>query len=165
MAFLVGEASEAILTLEDPAVTLVCCSGLIFVAIIEVTGICISSVSSTTIPISHLHEPNVQIRGHVMTLVLLNDSHQPTSPDWEWNGSFVENADINDIEGQFVEVINPATGLGVSSGVKDVETFVFRTSDLWSIGALLYSRVQTTLHQTPTISQTAQFLYRALDGE
>ncbi|KAF7792170.1 hypothetical protein EIP86_003200 [Pleurotus ostreatoroseus] len=164
VAFEEGSASEAVLAVEDPAVTLVQCDGLIFVAVVEVVGICKNSMQVSTIPITHLHEPNIQVRGHIMTLTSLSEVHQPVEPDWEWDGTFIEGADLRDIDGICIEAINPLTASGTSARVKDIQTFVFRTSELQGIGALLYSKLQSELHRVQTVSSTIQFPYRTLDG-
>ncbi|KAF8913254.1 hypothetical protein CPB84DRAFT_1742606 [Gymnopilus junonius] len=85
-----SNAEDNVLCVLDPMLTVVQCNNKIFLAVFQVLG-----------------EPNVQIHGQVMKLGLITGSLEPDEPDWEWNGSFEARSSIHDVEGRWVEQIDP----------------------------------------------------------
>jgi hypothetical protein len=98
---------DDILCVQDPALTLVRCNKKVFLAVFQILGIRVDGKNVQSLPVTHIHEPNVRINGQVMKLSILNNSHQLDAADWEWNGSFEAQATFQNIEGHWVELINP----------------------------------------------------------
>ena len=86
---LLGDTSSSHLKIQDPVVTLIACSDLdmVFVGIIQVIDIRVSGTSVQWIPLELLHEPNIHLCGQVLMLKVIDHSHQPVGPDWEWDGT------------------------------------------------------------------------------
>ena len=78
-----AEDADSMLAVEDLAVTLVCCNGLIFLAVIRMLDLRVDSAYVESLPARILHEPNVRAHGQIMCLVLSDGSHQPDGPDWQ----------------------------------------------------------------------------------
>lgn len=91
-------------TVEDPVVTLVCCNNIVFAALLHLTGIRLGTQDRISIPESHLHEPNVRLRGRIMILTPRDLSHQPDGPDWEWDGTFSSTSDLADLDSTMVDL-------------------------------------------------------------
>ena len=109
-----------------------------------------------------MHEPNVRINGQIMKLGLLNNSHQPEAPDWEWNGSFEAQATFQSIEGNWVELINPVVQQASRGRNSGQETYVFRTAELRAIAALLEARIESDFQR---LSGVLQSPYRSVEGK
>ena len=99
-----------------------------------------------------------------MKLGILNDSHQPESPDWEWNGSFEARATFQNIEGHWVELINPVVQQASRGRNSGQDTYVFRTAELRAIAALLQERIEGDFNRLPGISQSPSFPYCSVEG-
>ncbi|KAI0042726.1 hypothetical protein FA95DRAFT_1682348 [Auriscalpium vulgare] len=153
---------NAMLAVEDPVLTLVRCNNLVFLAVIQVSGILIDGIHTDGIPATHIHEPNIRLRGRIMTLVEVDTLHQPSEPDWEWNGRFEERQDLVDIEGSLIELMNPAIQQQQSSVAL---TFAFRTPDLRSLGALIFERAQNSMHRVHAMLSTETFPYRTIQDD
>ena len=98
-----------ILSVEDPALTLVRCGNMVFLAVIKILDIHIGSANEQTVSANLVHEPNVQLRGQVMQLVMTDTSHQPDAPDWEWTGLMEPGAamsGLRDIKGNRIDLID-----------------------------------------------------------
>jgi hypothetical protein len=155
------------LSIEDPALTLVRCNNMVFLAVIKVLDIHIGSASEQTLSARLVHEPNVRLRGQIMCLTMTDTSHQPDAPDWEWNGLMEPGAamsGLRDIEGSRIDLVDadlcPRTqGRDIGSS-----TYVFRSSDLRDLAAILYERLANDLHRLPTVSATDSFPYRSEKG-
>ena len=91
----------------DPALTLVRCNNQIFLAVFQVLGIRHDTADVQTLPSRFLGEPNVHIHGQIMKLSLIGGTPGPGKPDWEWNGAFEARSGFRDIEGRWVELIDP----------------------------------------------------------
>jgi hypothetical protein len=92
----------------------------------------------------------------------MNNFYQPDSPDWEFTGLFeagASNSSLRDIEGNWIEVMNPVLGtrsMGLNVGET---TYTFRTTELRAIAALLYERLKPDIHRLPNIQPTDTFPY------
>jgi hypothetical protein len=81
-----------------------------------------------------------------MGLALIDRSHQPDGPDWEWNGAFESAGNVpslRDLEGNWVELIDPILQKSLEG---DVQTFAFQTEELWALAALLHERLVHHIH-------------------
>ena len=81
-----------------------------------------------------------------MKLGILNNSHQPDATDWEWNGSFEARATFQNIEGNWVELINPVVQWASQGRNSGQDTYVFHTAELWAIMALLQEQIDSNFH-------------------
>ena len=155
------------LSVEDPALTLVRSNGMVFLAVIRLLDIHIDSVSTQRLPLRLLHEPNIRIRVQVLSLACMDMSHQPDGPNWEWTGLFevgAGNSGLRDIEGNWVDAINPvvqARSQGLNVGAT---TYAFRTAELRAMAAILYERLKQDIHRLPTLLSTNTFPYRSEGG-
>jgi hypothetical protein len=156
-----------LLSVEDPALTLVRCNDMVFLAVIKVLDICVGAVSEQTLSARLVHEPNVWLRGQVMCLAMTDITHQPDAPDWKWNGLMESGAamlSLRDIEGSQIDLvdadIHPRTqGQDIGSS-----TYAFRSGDLRALAAILYERLVNDLHRLPAIQATNSFPYRSEKG-
>ncbi|KAI0058140.1 hypothetical protein BV25DRAFT_1862304, partial [Artomyces pyxidatus] len=155
-----------IFTAEDPAITLVQCADSIFLAVIQILDIRYDNTSVHSLPTRLLHEPNVRIRAQTMSLVEFDSSHQPNRPDFEWTGSFETLPALRELEGRWVNLINPVLqqrSRGVSAGTV---TYVFQTSELRQMAYTLFAQVRSERHRLPSLaSPTDTFPYRNMAGE
>jgi len=150
--------------IRDPAVTLVRCNKQVFLAVVQITGIRHNAAQIQTLPVKYLHEPNVHINGQIMKLALLDASHQPDGPDWEWNGAFEARSIFQHAEGNWFELINPVIQLASRGRNVGSDTYAFQTAELRAFAALLYERVGQDLDRLPEIPQTPSFPYRSAEG-
>lgn len=164
---MVGERGE-ILGVEDPALTLVRCNDLIFLAVVKVVDIRVNATSQQTLPAHLLHEPHVRIRSQIMRLSLLDSSHQPEAPDWEWVGLMEPGAamtGLKEVDGNHFDLVDadlaPRTcGYDIGSS-----TYVFRTGDLRALAAILYERLKDKLHCIPLFNLRTHFHTAPRKGE
>ena len=160
--------ADSKLAVEDPAVTLVRCNGLIFLAVIRMLDLRVDSAYVESLPARILHEPNVRARGQIMCLVLSDGSHQPDGPDWQCTGLFkagAGNSGLRNIEGLWIDVVDPVLqqrSRGVDLGIP---TYGFRTAELRAMAAVLYERLKDDLHRLPVITPTDTFPYCSNEGK
>ena len=161
------EDGLAVITVEDPVVTLVQCDGLVFAALMQVTDIWIDSSSVQTLAVSHIHEPNTRFRGRIMVLVPREETYQrqPDGPDWEWDHTFTLGSDISGVAGTFVEPIDPVLLPARTATLSGVPTITVRTSEFQAIGSLIYERSSDMLARLPSAKQSNTFPYRTVAGD
>ncbi|KAF8198428.1 hypothetical protein BJ912DRAFT_1074363 [Pholiota molesta] len=157
---------EDTLDVQDPAFTLVHCDHNIFLAAFQVLSIRHDGQDLPSIPSRLLHEPNVRIHGQIMKLSpihVFDTSHQPEGADWEWNGNFESQGVLRELNGRFVEQIDPQ--LQPASRGRNVgeETYVFKTSELRAIAALMYEKLEK--ESLPKVPVTDSFPYRTGNGD
>jgi hypothetical protein len=163
-----NDDADSMLAVEDLAVTLVRCNGLIFLAIIRLLDLRIDSTNVERLPARLLHEPNVRACGQIMCLAVGDGSHQPDRPDWQCTGLFeagVGNSNLRNIEGLWIDVVDPVLqqrSQGVDLGIP---TYGFRTAELRAMTAVLHERLRDNLHCLPVVSLTDTFPYRSNGGK
>jgi hypothetical protein len=152
-------------TVEDPIVTLVRCNNLVFVALIQLAEIKVNATPVLALSAGRIHKPNIRLRGQSMCLEVTDDSYQPGAANWEWTG-FEKSAStcFRDIEGNFVDLINPQLAEGTMGENKGCQTALFCSDDICSIGAILYERIRNDLHRLPDIPAMPTFPYRLTNG-
>ena len=155
---------EEMICVLDPALTLVRCNNKVFLAVFQVLGIRHDTADVQSLPCRFLGEPNVHIHGHIMKLGLIDGTPEPDKPDWEWNGGFEAHSGFRDIEGRWVELIDPQMQPASRGRNVGEDTYVFQTSDLRSISAMLYERVTNETHRLPSITLSDSFPYRSSIG-
>lgn len=160
--------TDSMLAVEDPAVTLVRCNGQVFLAVIRLLDIRVDSTNVERLPAQLLHEPNVRARGQIMCLALVDSTHQPDKPDWQFTGLFEAGAgslSLRNIEGLWIDVVDPVLqqrSRGVDLGNP---TYAFRTAELRAMTALLHERLRDDLHRLPVVPLTDTFPYRSNEGK
>ena len=161
-----SSSEEEMICVLDPALTLVRCNNKVFLAVFQVLGIRHDTADVQSLPSRFLSEPNVHIHGHVMKLGLIDGTPEPDQPDWEWDGGFETRSSFRDIEGRWVELIDPQMQLASRGRNVGEDTYVFQTPDLRSISAMLYERVCVVneTHRLPSISLSDSFPYRSSTG-
>ena len=148
----------------DPALTLVRCNNQTFLAVFQVLGIRHDTADVQTLPSRFLGQPNVRIHGQIMKLSLIGGTPGPGEPDWEWNGAFEARSGFRDIEGRWVELIDPQMQQASRGRNVGEDTYVFQTSDLRSISAMLHEHVINETHRLPSITLSDSFPYRSSIG-
>jgi hypothetical protein len=155
---------EEMVCVLDPALTIVQCNSQLFLAVFQVLGIRHDTADVQTLPSRFLAEPNVHIHGQIMKLSLIGGTPKPGEPDWEWNGAFEARSGFRDIEGCWVELIDPQMKQASRGRNVGEDTYVFQTSDLRSISAMLCERVINETHRLPSITLSDSFPYRSSVG-
>jgi hypothetical protein len=151
------------LLVEDPALTLMHSNGMVFLAVVRLLDICIDSVSTQRLPLHLLHELNVRAHAQVLSLACTDVSHQPDGPDWEWTGLFeagAGNSGLCDIEGNWVDVINPVVQARSWGSNIGTTTYAFCTAELRAMAAILYEWLKQDIHCLPTLSSMDTFPYQ-----
>lgn len=156
-----SRSDEPHLEIQDPAATLISCNDMVFVAVIQVIDIRVGGVSQDRIACSLLGEPNVRLRGDIMRLRIIDHEHQPLQCDWEWDGSFEPSSGLRDLEARWVDLLDPVLEKSVKD---DVLTFSFKTEELRALGAILFERMNSSIHRIPRIKPSETFPYRTDTG-
>ncbi|KAJ8085516.1 hypothetical protein PM082_004334 [Marasmius tenuissimus] len=155
-------------SVQDPVLTLVECEEKPFLAVIQISQLEFNSQPMQTLPVPLLHEPNVKIDGQIMTIAMIQEEYQLMKPDWEWNGQFetAERTMLQCLPGQMVEAVNPEL-TQATLGSKLFKTFVFRTSDLCGLAAVLVEWLQDECRdgQLKKVTRSETYPYRTLKGE
>ena len=159
-----SEEEETICVL-DPALTLVRCNNKVFLAVFQVLGIRHDTADVQSLPSRFLGEPNVQVHGQIMKLGLIGGTLEPDKPDWEWNGGFEARSGFRDIEGRWVELIDPQMQPASRGRNVGEDTYVFQTSDLRPISAMLHERARNETHRLPSITLSDSFPYCSSSGK
>ncbi|GJE96106.1 hypothetical protein PsYK624_122990 [Phanerochaete sordida] len=163
--YLTGDNDEGVLSIEDPIVTVLQVNNLYFTAIVQLTRIILDGVNVQFIRSAQVSEPNVSFRGRIMVLIPRESSHQPDGPDWEWSGAYASSQDVDSIQGILVEPIDPDMLPAALPTLHGRQTIAIRTTDLQSIGALIFERAQSVLHLAPSVKPLDAFPYRISGGE
>jgi hypothetical protein len=161
-----GNDAEDRLEVQDPAFTLVHCSRNIFLAVIQVLGIRHDGKEVASVPSCLLREPNIRIHAQIMKLspIHFQDiNHQPESADWEWNGNFETQGVLCDLSGRFIEQVDPQLQPASRGRNVNEETYVFKTSELRAIAAMMYERLEK--ESLPKVAITDSFPYRTGNGK
>jgi hypothetical protein len=162
------EYEDSMLATEDPVITLVRCNGQIFLAVIRLLDIRINSALVERLHTRVLHEPNVRVRGQILCLACSDRSHQPNGPNWQFTGLFeagAGNSSLRNIEGLWIDVINPVLQQRTQGVELNIPTYAFRTAELRAMAAILLERLKDDLHRLPVIVPTDTFPYRENGGE
>ncbi|KAF8874718.1 hypothetical protein CPB84DRAFT_1829332 [Gymnopilus junonius] len=118
----------------------------------RVLGIRHDAADVQSLPSNLLGEPNVHIHGQIMKLSLIHDQRpEQGTPDWEWNGNFEARSAFRDIEGQWVELIDPDVQPASRGRNTGEDTYIFETSDLCGT-SILYERVKDSIHHLPSVA-------------
>ena len=157
---LIDSTSNAILSIGDPAATVVQCEGLFFLAIIQINEILFDSNPLLEISPRFLMEPTVTVRFQIYQLVETSQ-HDPDvdGTDWKWNRRLEHS--VLKTPGSFIQVISPAIA------IPEVNTpvYYFRTDELQALAACLFSSVHDQDRcRFPRLKTSDHFPYRTNDG-
>ena len=100
-----------------------------------------------------------------MRLSLVDTSHQPDAPDWEWVGLMEPGAamtGLKDVEGNHFDLIDADLRPRTSGCDIGVSTYVFCTGDLRLMAAILYERLKENLHRIPIYSSNRMHFHIVL---
>ena len=86
-------------------------------------------------------------------------------PDWEWNGGFEAQSGFRDIKGRWVELIDPQMQPASRGRNVGEDTYVFQTSDLHPISAMLHEHARNETHCLPSITLSDSFPYCSSSGK
>ena len=145
------------LFINDPAATLIRCEGNIFLAVVQVTEICVDHKSVLEIGPDLLMEAIVNIQFQVYQMVEITDPDDPdhNDADWKWNLR-LENQ-ILKTQGSNIQVIDP----DVSTRMVGHGVYLFKTEELRGLAASLFGSLsQEDLLKIPSIKRTEYFPYR-----
>lgn len=153
------------LTLEDPVLTLVRCNNKVFLAVFKVLGIRQGGTDVQDLPTDLLHEPTIRIQGQIMKLALRDVSHQPNGPDWEWIGTFENQGNLCDLEGRWVELVDPDIQQASRGRNMGTDTYTFQTSELREMALKLQQRISSDFARLPERAVASSFPYRDEGGK
>jgi len=93
------------------------------------------------------------------------NAHQINKPNWEWNGSLEPRAVFRDLEGRFIQQINPdrqhaSRGRNMGEG-----TFVFQSAELCALCAIMYEQLYKETNSLPHAPLSDSFPYWSAAGE
>ena len=122
---LVDPTSKAVLSIGDPAATIVQCKGQYFLALIQINEILFDTSPILEISPRFLMEPTVTVQFQTYQVVETSlDDPDIDGADWKWNGR-LERAVLK-TAGSFIQVIDPAIAIpNVNTPV-----YYFRTDKL-----------------------------------
>ena len=155
------------LYLQDPALTLVQCDTRVYLAVFQVLSIRRDGKEVPSLPPVFLVEPNIRIQGQVMKLSLITrpDDHQGSDWDWEWNGGFESKGVFRDLEGRFVQQVNPDRQPASRGRNTGEETYVFKSPELRAIAATMDERLSKDHNSLPVVPISDSFPYRSATGK
>ncbi|KAI9431976.1 hypothetical protein H4582DRAFT_1821850 [Lactarius indigo] len=132
----IDSTSKGVLSIGDPAATIVNCEGQFFLAIIQINEILFDTSPVLEISPRFLMEPTVTVQFQIYQVVeTSNDDPDVDSADWKWNRKLEH--PVLKTKGAFIQVISPAIA------IPEVNTpiYFFRTDKLRAIAACLFSSV------------------------
>ncbi|KAI9430996.1 hypothetical protein H4582DRAFT_1823276, partial [Lactarius indigo] len=132
----IDSTSKGVLSIGDPAATIVNCEGQFFLAIIQINEILFDTSPVLEISPRFLMEPTVTVQFQIYQVVeTSNDDPDIDSADWKWNRKLER--PVLKTKGAFIQVISPAIA------IPEVNTpiYFFRTDELRAIAACLFSSV------------------------
>ncbi|KAH9020543.1 hypothetical protein EDB83DRAFT_2432480 [Lactarius deliciosus] len=132
----IDSISKGVLSIGDPATTIVNCEGQLFLAIIQINNILFDASLVLEISPRFLMEPTVTVQFQIYQVVKTsNDDPDVDGADWKWNQK-LEHVVLK-TKGTFIQVISPA----IAIPEVNVPIYFFRTDELRAIAASLFSSV------------------------
>ena len=153
---------ELHIVVHDPASTLFQLKDLVWLAIVQLADLRINNTAVQTLPVCLLSEPNIKVVVQVMAIAPVVGHSDHKDGDWEWTGHFVNLAGQNsmcEIDGQWVELLNPAQAPPTWPGVRAKSTYHFHSSKLITIGSLLFEHLLNKSDCLLTIPCSSLFPY------
>jgi hypothetical protein len=158
---IIDSTSKALLSIGDPAVTVVQCEGQYFLAVIQINEILFDTSPVLEISPRFLMEPAVTVQFQIYQVVETSkDDPDVDGADWKWNRK-LERAVLK-TKGSFIQVINPA----IAIPEVNVPVYYFRTDELRAFAASLFSSVpvQDRGRLPRVLKRSSHFPYRTNSG-
>ena len=154
------------LHVQDPATALVTSDSRCYLAVIQILSIRCDGKDLQSLPGQFITEPNIRFQAQIMKLglITLENDHQPDTADWEWNGSFEARAVLRDLDGRFIQQINPDRQHASRGRNAGEDTYVFKSSELRAIAAMMYERLYQDRGSFPSVPLSDSFPYRSITG-
>ena len=116
-----------------------------------------------------LSHPDTRVKLQLMQFVPVFTGTESDDSDWEWNGCFElsgsGNTSFFEVEGRYVQALNPAIALRSRLGQNRVSmTYRLLSQNLMVIAEILYRTCQSDLDQIPNVTWTSTFPYRTSNG-
>ncbi|KAH9068269.1 hypothetical protein EDB83DRAFT_2222807, partial [Lactarius deliciosus] len=132
----IDSTSKGLLSIGDPAATVVQCEGQFFLAIIQINEILFNTSPVLEISPRFLMEPAVTVQFQIYQIVETSkDDPDVDGADWKWNWK-MERAVLK-TKGSFIQVIDPA----IAIPEVNAPVYYFRTDELRAIAACLFSSI------------------------
>ncbi|EDR03916.1 uncharacterized protein LACBIDRAFT_331070 [Laccaria bicolor S238N-H82] len=90
-------------------------------------------------------------------ITLVQYDHQGSDWDWEWNGAFESKGVFCDLEGCFVQQVNPDRQLASHGRNTGEETYVFKSAELHAIAATMDKRLSKDHNSLPVVPISDSF--------
>ncbi|KAF8890598.1 hypothetical protein BD779DRAFT_1702573 [Infundibulicybe gibba] len=123
-----------VLSINDPAATLVQCQDKIFLAVVNVTQITIDKRPVYEIGLELLMEPIVKVHFQILHLSEVPCEAQ-FNADWAWTQNMVTTAYHS--QGAFIQALSPL----VSTEIAGRPTYLFQSRELQAVAALLFGQL------------------------
>ena len=133
---LIDLTSGTLLSIGDPAATVVRCERQFFLAIVQINEILVDTSPVLEISPRFLMEPTITVQFQIYQIIETSqDDPDVDGADWKWNRNLERK--ILKTAGSFIQVINPAIA------IPEVNTpiYYFRTDELRAFAACLFSSV------------------------
>lgn len=156
----IDSTSEALLSIGDPAATVVQCDGQFFLAVIQINEILVDTSPVLGIGARFLVEPTVTIQFQIYQVIETSqDDPDVDSADWKWNRKLV--CAVLKTTGPFIQVINPA----ITIPKINTPVYYFRTDELRAIAACLFSSIPICDRcRLPCLKTSIHFPYHTNNG-
>ena len=133
---IVDATSKALLSIGDPAATVVQCEGQFFLAIIQIIEILFDTSPVLEISPRFLMEPTVTVQFQIYQVIETSqDDPDINGADWKWNRK-LERAVLK-TAGSFIQVVS----LAIAIPEVNKPVYYFRTDELRAIAACLFTSV------------------------
>jgi hypothetical protein len=152
---LIDSTSKSLLSVGDPAATIIQCEGQFFLAIIQINKILFDTSPVLEISPRFLMEPAVTVQFQIYEVVETSeDDLDVDGADWKWNRR-LEHAVLK-TRGSFIQVISPA----IAIPEVHAPVYYFRTDELRAITACLFSSVPVQdCSRLPCLKRSTHFPY------
>lgn len=167
----INDDHAPIITIEDPIATLVRSNGHVWLALGIVVEAKVNGTRVSSLPTSLAFEHNVRLRAQIMKIKPIDnsDSGGDDEEQWEWTGSYetlTGQTSSRELDGRFVETINPSTAFSTQPGRQDDQTYRIASSTLRFVASMLFERVRenSETNQLPTVTLSQTFPYRSAKG-
>ncbi len=132
----VNSTSKEVLSIGDPAATVIQCEGQFFLAVVQINEILFDASPVLEISPWFLMEPVVTVQFQIYQIVETSeDNPDVDGADWKWNRKYERM--VLKTKGSFIQVINPA----IAIPEVNVPIYYFRTDELRAIAACLFSSI------------------------
>lgn len=157
----IDSTSTEVLSVGDPAATIVQCEGRFFLAVVQINEICFDASSLLEISPRYLVEPAVTVQFQIFQVVeTFGSDPDIDGADWKWNRNMERT--VMKTKGAFIQAICPAVAIPQINA----PVYFFRTDELRAIAAALFSSIPFLERpRLPNLrKRTNHFPYRTKTG-